>query len=195
MKYNINYHGRSSQSSLDANTGCSLFSVEIIIMSNKRRVVFVLILALVLLAVLAASCNRKPVLAPSPVYTLYLEKQAFPPGKLPSYAGFPTLAPRPTGIARTFAPGDEMILDILFLDNQVKKSVTFSQYALFNRQTSQETTLPGELGPFGPWPANGGLAQLREGPWPVPDEPGVYEIRVYLGGSVINSIVFEVARP
>ena len=80
---------------------------------------------------------------------------------------------------------------------RVKKAVTFSRYAFYNRETSQETetSLPANLGPFGPWD-DSGTYYFEVGLWPVPNETGTYEVRVYLGDKIEGSVVFEVvSRP
>lgn len=125
---------------------------------------------------------------PDLVDYIYIEKEQFPPEKLPIFI---EPNPHPEGIVRTFLTGDNIILDIGF--SEIKEPIIFSRYVLINRDTSNgtETSLPGKLGPFGPR-ARDGILQIKEGPWPVPDQPGIYELRVYFGDNVVASAAFQV---
>jgi hypothetical protein len=122
---------------------------------------------------------------------LFTEKQHLVHPKFP-----PMVSPIPysSEVQQTFVSGDNLTLYIILTG--VKKAVTFSRYAFYNRETSQETktSLPANLCPFGPWD-DGGTYYFEVGQWPVPNEIGTYEMRVYLGDKIEGSAVFEVVSP
>ena len=144
-----------------------------------------------LLAVLTVSCSH----ITNPVYSMYIVKyidNSLGPTKLPIVV---KPNPYPDWVQQSFIPGDKLVLYITF--SHLEKAITFSRYAFYSRETSQEaeTALPSSFGPFGPYPDDGGIRDINGGPWQVPDKPGKYEVRVYLGDKIEGSAVFEVGSP
>ncbi len=158
---------------------------------RKWSIILAIVVCLVLVTAQMVACAKKP-FQPHGLYDIYIEKYAIPPGKLPIFMPSVSPIPRQTWVARTFTPGDKVLLDLLFFTTDAP--VTFSRFALFDRQTSQETTLTGDLGPFGPF-TDDALHTPQEGPWPVPDTPGIYELRVYQDSQIVASGLFEVVKP
>jgi hypothetical protein len=80
----------------------------------------------------------------------------------------------------------------LVMSKRLKEDVTFSRYTFFNKATGKEVEIEAtnELGPFEP----GAILEVAlQNPWPVPSEPGTYEVRIYLDDKVVASAVFEVS--
>ena len=79
----------------------------------------------------------------------------------------------------------------LIMSKRPKEKVTFSRYTFFNEATGEEVEIedPDELGPF--WPGTEQFVALQN-PWPVPSEPGMYEVRIYQDDKIVASAVFEV---
>ena len=151
------------------------------------------ILALtVLLTTLPTGCKNKS----NPVYFIFinsaeiqLESQELSPVKFP-IPKIPAKAnPYPDWIQETFRSGSHMFPGIII--TQLKKSVTFSRYTFYNKETGEELEigLPADLGPFASISWN---LIAQSNPWLVPSEPGIYELRVYLDEKIVASALFEV---
>ncbi len=145
------------------------------------RVVRVL-LAMTLMAVLALStgCQR-------PLIETIRIMHVPPPGQQPEPATYwQGGGAHPTAVQDFFSIGDELILGLVI--NLGHNSVTFTKYTYFNTITHREQPVdykPADLGPFQP-------AQQYIGPWPVPGERGIYELRVYLSEKIVASAIFVV---
>ena len=104
---------------------------------------------------------------------------------------FQTSGSYPAQIQRLFDHGDKILLGLV-ISEDIEGEVTFSRVAFFNRSTNAEETITisgDDLGPFEPgWR---GLLGLLE-PWPVPDEDGEYELRLYTGEALAASALFNV---
>ncbi len=79
----------------------------------------------------------------------------------------------------------------IVVNPRLSKSVSFSKYAVVNRQSKVDMELPPN-GSFGPYNPGTGFAVAYEDPWTVPAQPGNYEFRVYDGSSVVASARFDV---
>ncbi|HEX9896904.1 MAG TPA: hypothetical protein VGA85_04485 [Dehalococcoidales bacterium] len=142
------------------------------------------------MAVFPVGCHKTP----SPVDIISIFKAS--PDKMPPKSfGMPgtPIDPYPTHVQQVFISGDTMFLG-LGINNQPKTDVTFSKYTSYSKTIGKETEigLPTDLGPF---EAHSLVLVAFENPWPVPDEPGIYEVRVYLGNEIVASAVFEVKIP
>lgn len=98
--------------------------------------------------------------------------------------------PFPKEIQLTVSPGEKIFI-ILGISENLEDSVTFTRYAYYNKETKQEVGIEtaNDLGPFG---AGADVLVGYSNPWPVPDQPSVYEVRVYLDKKVVASAVFKV---
>lgn len=151
----------------------------------------VMAVAAVLLTLLPlVGCSRQP----NPVFSISIEKVKVEPPGPPSTGPLPSvpLTPEPysTRVQQVFQPGDRMFV-FMFTNLRLTKTVTFSKYTFFNRQSRVETNLPpnGSLGPFDP---STGFSVAQENPWTVPAQPGQYEFRVYVADRVVASARFDV---
>ncbi len=101
-----------------------------------------------------------------------------------------TEEPYTPGIQEIFTPSEKMALG-LSINQQLDQNITFSKYTFFNRKSGEETEIgvQDDLGPFEPGQV---ILIAWINPWPVPDEPGNYELRVYMGNEMVASAVFEV---
>ncbi|MDD5190495.1 MAG: hypothetical protein PHE50_05570 [Dehalococcoidales bacterium] len=157
-----------------------------------------LLLIMTLLVTLLTGCRHSPAttaatLPAMPINTIHIfniDPYAVPPGgwviHLPPY----NFNSHPDGIQAKFAPGDTLALG-LTMSYQFKEPITFTKYTFYNRKTGEEMTIgtTEDLGPFEPGDVT--IVALSH-PWPVPTQPGIYEIRVYLGDENVASGVFEV---
>jgi hypothetical protein len=150
---------------------------------DMKKVAIVALLSL-LLTSLAVGC-----VAPNPVDGIFVFKarpgQMVPTGE---FAG--TGNPHPSGVQATFNPGDKMFI-ILSMSEKLRSDVTFSRYAFFNEETGQEVNV-GSPEDFKTWePGQTDLVAFHN-PWGVPDRPGEYKLRIYLGKRIVASAVFRV---
>jgi hypothetical protein len=93
-------------------------------------------------------------------------------------------------VGAPYHPGDKIFI-ILSLSENLKDAVTFSRFTFYNQETKVEIDLPVPEGlePFTPgqiW------AVAFDDYWTVPDEPGNYELRVYVGKQEAISATFAV---
>ena len=160
------------------------------ISSTIRNSVIVVSLAFVILLMAppVSGCHQtsNPVSYIS-VFKVRPGQRASPP---PSWAADPPVAPHPTSVQAVFNPRDRMFLGLI-MSKRPKEKVTFSRYTFFNEATGEEVEIedPDELGPF--WPGTEQFVALQN-PWPVPSEPGMYEVRIYQDDKIVASAVFEV---
>jgi hypothetical protein len=83
------------------------------------------------------------------------------------------------------------MLVVLSINGKLKSNVTFSRYTFLNKETGQEVDVgsPEDLMVWEP----GQIALINFGdPWAVPDQPGLYELRVYVENRNVASAVFRV---
>jgi len=161
------------------------------ISSTIRNSVIVATLALVipLLALPVSSCHQTS----NPVS--YITVFRVRPGKLPlpppSWGTDAQVVPYPTYVQAVFSPRDRMFLGLI-MSKRPKEEITFSSYTFLNKATGEEVEIEAtnELGPFEP-----GTEQFvaLQNPWPVPSEPGIYEVRIYQDDKLVASAVFEVS--
>ncbi len=77
----------------------------------------------------------------------------------------------------------------MFIGIRLKQKVTFTKYVFFSRSQSMETVIQtNDLGPFESGISFPGI----NNPWRVPNTPGIYDLRLYVGDSVIASVAFSV---
>ncbi len=158
--------------------------------SKSRSIVIIgLILAISLVLIQVAGCSK----APPPVYFIQVFKAR--PVLPPSFAeGIWIMPPNPNPehVQEVLNPGDKIYIGLV-INRENKENITFSKYTIFGRDTGQEIEVgvPGELGPFEP----GRIAEVAfDNPWAVPEQLGIYELRVYMGDEVVASAVFEVKK-
>jgi hypothetical protein len=127
----------------------------------------------------------------SPVDAIYIFKarinQHVPSGE---FSGAVNPNPHPEGIQKTFSQGESLFL-ILSMRDDLKENVIFSQYTFYNKETKIEVDT-GSPEDFETWEAGQTNLVAFNKPWPVPDQPGIYELRVYLGKRIVASAVFQV---
>lgn len=101
--------------------------------------------------------------------------------------------PHPDRVQQVFDPGDKMYLGLRISD-KIKEEVAFSGFTYFNRETGEETETGSPEDLSGVWePGQLGLLAFNN-PWPVPDEPGEYQVRIYLDNNIVASGVFKVSN-
>jgi len=99
--------------------------------------------------------------------------------------------PHPDRVQRVFSPGDKMFLG-LSISSKVKANVTFSRFAYFNQDTGEEMAVgtPSDL--MKAWePGQVDLLAFNN-PWAVPEQPGEYEVRIYMKESIVASAIIRV---
>lgn len=100
--------------------------------------------------------------------------------------------PHPERIQRVFSLGDKMYLG-LRISSKIEANVTFSRFTYFNKETGEEIEIGSPSDLMRAWePGQVNLLAFNN-PWPVPEEPGEYQVRVYLDNNVIASANFEVS--
>ena len=102
-------------------------------------------------------------------------------------------SPHPGNIQQVFNPGDRMFL-IVTTNPQYVGNITFSKHTFFNKDNGRETEIapPRSTGPFGPGQIIHLTPATPGNSWAVPNEPGIYEIRIYADAAMVASAVFEV---
>lgn len=81
----------------------------------------------------------------------------------------------------------------LRISNEIETSVTFSRFTYFNNETGEEIEVGSPRDLMRAWePGQVNLLAFNN-PWSVPNEPGEYEVRIYLYTRVIASARFEVS--
>lgn len=113
------------------------------------------------------------------------------PGVAPSFGPIVPETPYPDFVQEVLNLDDKIYLGLV-INEENKEAVTFSKYAFYNKRTGQETVIetpPGDLGPFQPGQL---IIVAFDNPWAVPEQPGTYEIRIYVDNEVMASAIFEV---
>ena len=102
-------------------------------------------------------------------------------------------SPHPGNIQQDFNPGDRMFL-IVTMNPQYVGNITFSKYTFFNKASGRETEIapPRSTDPFAPGQSLHLTPATPGNSWVVPNEPGIYEIRIYADAVNVASAVFEV---
>lgn len=86
---------------------------------------------------------------------------------------------------------DESVAVLLVLDKFPGEDLYLSRFTFYSRTGKHEIEIPAgnNQGPYQP----GEIITLGiPDPWPVPDTPGIYEFRAYLGSKIVASAVFTV---
>ncbi len=98
--------------------------------------------------------------------------------------------PHPIGVQRQLSQNDSIFL-IVDISHGFSQNVTFSKYTFFNVGNGQEKEImiPDGSGPFEP---GQDIFLGFTNSWAVPNEPGIYEIRIYSNDELAASAVFEV---
>ena len=86
-----------------------------------------------------------------------------------------------------------MIVEII-ISQEEKKSVTFSKFTFFNKDTKNEVSIK-TSDDFGPFASGTYILSYVDNPWTAPQEQGTYELRIYIGNDIVASAVFEVVSP
>jgi hypothetical protein len=154
----------------------------------KKSILATSLLLLVTLVVLQiAGCSREP----DPVYYLQVFKasQDIPPSFAVGIWEEPPM-PHLDFIQEVLSPGDKIYLGLV-INRENKKNITFSRYTFFNKRTEQEIEVgdADDLGPFEPGQI---LVVAHPDFWTVPEQPDIYELRIYMGNDIVASALFEV---
>ncbi len=157
----------------------------------KRRLLLALCLLLPITAVASPlGCRGVP---PNPVtYIVVLRARpgdtASPPG---SFGVSAPTKPFPTGVQATMGPMEHFFIGLI-INKNLEQPVTFSSYTLYRKTAQLESEIPlqtDELGPLNP----GAIYLIGiQNPWPVPADPGIYQLRVYAGTKVVAAANFEI---
>ena len=157
--------------------------------SKKLIVITGLILAVILTATQLVGCSK----APDPVYFICIYKaRPHVPKGLGEGIWIRPPNPHPDFIQGTFSPGDKIFLGLV-INRENKEDITFSRYTFYNKRTGQEPEVgaSGDLIPFEP----GQITLVAfSNPWMVPEQPDIYEVRIYMGSDVVASALFEVKK-
>ena len=77
----------------------------------------------------------------------------------------------------------------IFIGIRLRQKVTFTKFTFVSRSQSTETLIQtNDLGPF----ESGIQFPGINDPWRVPNTPGIYDLRLYIGEKVIASVAFNV---
>jgi len=106
-----------------------------------------------------------------------------PPG---GWSLYPGTVHFQAAVQATSSPNAEMFIGLI-IDERFDKTVTFSGCSILDTQTGEEETLRSadDLGPYEP-------GHIFSFSFTAPDEPGVYEIRLYYEDSLVASAPFEI---
>jgi hypothetical protein len=74
----------------------------------------------------------------------------------------------------------------------LKGNVTFSKYTFLSKATGREMEIQTTDDDMGPFEQGQVLMVDVPNPWPVPRDPGTYELRIYVRDKVVGSAVVEV---
>lgn len=98
--------------------------------------------------------------------------------------------PYPSRVQITFFFSDRLFFS-LRTSHHIKDAISFTKYTYYNTTSEIETQVgsSSDLGPFDP---GGAYLVAFENPWPVPEEPGIYQLRVYVGEKVVAWALFSV---
>jgi hypothetical protein len=93
-----------------------------------------------------------------------------------------------------FAAGDKMYIGMR-ISSKIKTNITFSKFTYFNKETKEMNTEV-EVGSSSDLMKVWGPGQVDllafDSPWPVPDDPGYYQLNVYLDSEIVASDIFQV---
>jgi hypothetical protein len=153
-------------------------------MITKRYVVRVLVAIIFLYSLLVDGCLKIP--EPIDYIEIFKERQTVPP----SFGLGAPINPHPEGIQETFSKDDRMFIGLV-ISEENKNNVTFNRYTFYNRETEQEKEIPKNDGSRLFKPGQITLVAFDD-PWLVPEQPGIYEFRVYLDNEIVASAVFKV---
>ena len=153
----------------------------------RNTFLFICVILAIIPVAIVPACSTEP----DPVYYIrvYEAMPRIPPWFIHDFFLDPP-DPHPDSVQGPFSPGDRVNL-LLVISKEIKETVTFTRYAFANKRTGREVEVgePEELGPFEP-------GQIRvisfNNPWLVPEQPDIYELRIYLDDDVVASAVFEV---
>lgn len=149
------------------------------------------VLLLCLLASFTAGC--RPWL--NEIRTIHIfktQRDYYPPPPAPTSGWtFRKTGPHPSDIQKTFNQDDTMYVGLVF-NQYIHGEIYLSGITTFNVETGDEEPISvpaDDLGPFDP----GDKCTLGfMNPWPVPDEAGTYELRLYADDKMIASALFVV---
>lgn len=157
------------------------------ILHSKSIVIAGLILVISLVLIQVAGCSKSP----APVYFIQIfeASSVLPPSFAEGIWIMPP-DPNPEHVQEVLNSGDRIYIGLV-INRDNKENITFSKYTFFGRDTGQEIEVgvPSESGPFQPGQI---ITVAFDNPWAVPEQPGIYELRVYMGDEVVASAVFEV---
>ncbi|MDD5287997.1 MAG: S1C family serine protease [Dehalococcoidales bacterium] len=100
--------------------------------------------------------------------------------------------PHPDQIQRVFNPGDKMYFGMR-ISSKIEEQVTFSRFTYFNKETGEEIDVGSSSDLMEVWESGQVGLLAFNNPWLVPDEPGEYQVRLYLDDAMIASARFEVS--
>jgi len=149
----------------------------------KTKIICAMILFL-LIGTLLIGCT-----APNPVNGIVVRK-ALPDYQPPRGSFYGLKNPYPTEVQAVFQHEDKMVV-VLSISEKLKSKVTFTRYTFFNKETGQEVDV-GSPEDFRDWsPGQIDVINLDH-PWDVPNQPGEYEVRIYMKESSVASAIFRV---
>lgn len=127
--------------------------------------------------------------APNPVNGIVVRK-ALPNHQPPRGSFYGLKNPHPAEVQAVFQHVDKMVV-VLSISEKLKSEVTFTRYTFFNKEIGQEVDV-GSPEDFAAWePGQIGLINI-DNPWAVPEQPGEYEVRIYMKESIVASAIFRV---
>jgi hypothetical protein len=160
------------------------------LLSPQRVAAIGCMMLILVISTAVAGCSRPTVpVTFIEVFRVRPGESAAPP---PSWTALAPTNPFPAGVQGVLGPREKIFFGLI-INKDAKEPVTFSGYTYYRETPAVTTEVPlraGEMGPFNP-----GQTPLvgMKNPWPVPSEPGIYQLRVYLGGKVVASAIFEVS--
>ena len=80
----------------------------------------------------------------------------------------------------------------LRISSKIKANVKFSKFTYFNKETGEEIGIGSPSDLMRAWELGQVDLLAFNNPWPVPEEPGDYQVRIYLDNTVVASAMFEV---
>ncbi|MFC1968788.1 serine protease, partial [Chloroflexota bacterium] len=151
----------------------------------------IVLMVLVVLLASVAGCQQSTPDVVEVIAIFPAESGAPPPtGAWGSPGG--SIDPHPDRVQRVFSPGDKMYLG-LRISSKIEANVTFSRFTYFNKETGEEIEVGSSSDLVRAWgPGQVNLLAFNN-PWPVPDEPGEYQVGIYLDNKVVASARFEVS--
>jgi|WetSurMetagenome_2_1015567.scaffolds.fasta_scaffold09211_3 hypothetical protein len=150
-------------------------------MTNKLKQKIFIIIGIIILWLIAGCADSGPVKG---IAIVKFYGNGAPTGPFEALSD-----PHPTGQS-VFQSGDKSYVILSVNENQ-QNPITFSRYTFYNQKTEQEVDF-GSSKDFDSWEAGQIDLINSQNPWNVPEQPGKYELRIYLVDKITASAVFRV---